>query len=48
MDEAAMSIRIFIKYKKFSLQVFRIGAANAYGLIFERMFWPKLLKSTQI
>lgn len=45
MNEAAMSIRIFIKYKKLSLQVLRIGAANAYGLIFERTFWLKLLKS---
>lgn len=46
MNEAAMSIRIFIKHEKFSLQVFRIDAANTYGLIFERTFWLKLLKST--
>ena len=45
MNEAAMSIKIFIKYKKFSLQVFRIGTANAYGLIFGRTFWLKFPKS---
>lgn len=44
MDEAAMSIRIFIKYKKFSLQVFRIGAANAYGLIFWKNVLAKIAK----